>query len=32
MNEIYGDMLDCDASRVYNARTVRRVTAEMDDE
>lgn len=32
MNEIYGDMLDCDASRVYNARTVRRVTAEMDSE
>ena len=32
MDEIYGDMLDCDASRVYNARVVRRITAGMDDE
>ena len=30
--EIFGDMLECDASRVYYATTVRRVTAEMDDE
>jgi hypothetical protein len=28
MNEIMGDMMDCDAARVYNARTVRRITAE----
>lgn len=28
MNEIYGDMLKCDTARVYDAKTVRRVTAE----
>ncbi len=28
MNEIMGDSLDCDTARVYDARTVRRVTAE----
>ena len=32
MNEIMGDTLDCDTARVYDATTVRRVTAEMDDE
>ena len=29
MNEIMGDALDCDAARVYDAHTVRRVTAEI---
>ena len=29
MNEIMGDTLDCDAARVYDAHTVRRVTAEI---
>jgi hypothetical protein len=28
MNEIMGDMLDCDSARVYNATTVRRILAE----
>ena len=32
MNKIYGDMLECDASRVYDATTVRRVTWKADDE
>ena len=27
MNEIMGDMLDCDSARVYNATTVRRISA-----
>lgn len=31
MNEIMGDMLDCDVARVYNAKTVRRVAATMDE-
>ena len=32
MNEIYGDMIDCDASRVYDATTVRRAKWASDDE
>lgn len=32
MNEIMDDMLDCDAARVYNATTVRRITASDDGE
>ena len=32
MNEIMDDMLDCDSARVYNATTVRRITAEGGDE
>ena len=32
MNEIMGDALDCDTSRVYDARVVRRITAEMPDD
>ena len=32
MNEIMDDMLDCDAARVYNATTVRRITASDDSE
>lgn len=31
-NEIMGDLLNCDASRVYDATTVRRATWETDDE
>lgn len=27
MNEIMGDMLDCDAARVYNAKRVRSIAA-----
>lgn len=29
MNEIMGEALDCDTARVYNAKTVRDITAEM---
>ena len=29
MNEIMGDALDCDTGRVYDAKVVRKVTAEM---
>jgi hypothetical protein len=32
MREIMGDLLDCDAARVYNAKTVRRITATEGDE
>jgi hypothetical protein len=32
MREIMGEMLDCDTSRVYNAKTVRRITATDGDE
>jgi len=32
MKEIMGDLLDCDASRVYNATTLRRITASDDSE
>jgi hypothetical protein len=31
MNEIMGEALDCDTARVYNAKVVRKVTAEMDE-